>query len=87
MNIDFLYDIKSAEELAQANLKKKIWINRADSFSSAQDFDTAYYLRMSSEERLETVQLLRETFWKMNKGLKHEGRERLRRVIKIIQQT
>jgi len=68
-------------------MKKKIWINKADSFGAAQEFDNAYYLAMSRKERLETVQFLRETYFKMKKGSNYEGRERLRRVIKIIEQT
>ena len=68
-------------------MNKKIWINKSDSHQVAQEFDLEYYLSMSSSERLETVQFLREEFHKVKKGSKHESRERLRRVIKVIQQT
>ncbi len=68
-------------------MNKKIWINKSDSPGAAQEFDFEYYLSMSSEERLETVQLLREEYYKIKKGSKHESRERLRRDIKVIQQT
>ncbi len=68
-------------------MNKKIWLNKADSFEAAQNFDFDYYLSMSSKERLETVQFLREEFYKVKKGSKHESRERLRRDIKVIQQT
>lgn len=68
-------------------MNKKIWVNKADSFKAAQDFDFEYYLSMSSGKRLETVQFLREAYFKIKRGLKHEGRERLRRVIKVIQQA
>jgi hypothetical protein len=67
-------------------MNKKIWVNKSDSFEAAQDFDFDYYLSMSSKERLETVQFLRESYLKAKKGSKHEGRKRLRRIIKVIQQ-
>lgn len=64
---------------------KKIWVNKVDSFDAAQEFDDDYYLSMSSKERLETVQFLREIYFKMKKGLDNDDRKRLRRVIKIIE--
>lgn len=64
---------------------KKIWVNKADSFREAEKFDEDYYQAMSEIERLETVQFLREMHHKIKGDLKNEGRERLRRVIKIIQ--
>ena len=64
---------------------KKIWVNKLDSFEAAEKFDENYYLSMSSSERLETVQVLREMDFKIrSKG--NENREGLRRAIKIIQQ-
>jgi len=65
---------------------KRIWVNKAKSFEAAKKFDRDYYLKMNALERLETVQLLREWYFKIKKGLKNEDRERLRRVVKIIQQ-
>jgi len=66
---------------------KKIWVNRAKSFDEAQDFDTAYYLSLSSAERVENVQFLREEFFKSH-GLKFcEDGKRLRRVFRIIKQA
>ena len=66
---------------------KKVWINKAGSFNEAQDFDTAYYLSLSASERLETVQILREEYFK-SKGLKfRDDRKRLRRVFRIIKQA
>jgi len=58
-------------------MRKKVWVHIADSFEAAQEFDDAYYLSMSSEERIETVQILRERYLKMKKGSSHEGRKRL----------
>ncbi|MCK4352149.1 hypothetical protein KAW65_01950 [candidate division WOR-3 bacterium] len=60
---------------------KKIWIHKANTWEEAKKFDENYYLSMSSKERLETMQFLRETYFKM----KNESRKGLRRVIKIIQ--
>ena len=52
-----------------------------------QDFDTAYYLSLSSTERVENVQFLREEFFKSH-GLKFcEDGKRLRRVFRIIKQA
>ena len=65
---------------------KKIWVNRASSFKKALGFDENYYFSMSQGKRLETMQLLRKLHYKMKRTLKNNGRrERLRRVIKIIQ--
>lgn len=64
---------------------KKIWVHKAGSFSSANKFDDEYYLKIGSYKRLETVQYLRELLFKFRKR-KDEGRKRLRRFIKIIQQ-
>ena len=66
---------------------KRIWINKAGSFKEAQDFDTAYYLSLSIEERLEGVQILREEYFKSN-GLEFcEDGKRLRRVFRVIKQA
>jgi hypothetical protein len=68
-------------------MKQKIWVRKSNSFKDAQEFDDSYYLSMSPIERLETVQFLREEYWKMNKGESHESRKRLRRVFKLIKQA
>jgi len=66
---------------------KKVWINRAKSFKNAQDFDSAYYLSLSSTDRVETVQILREEYFKSH-GLKfREDGKRLRRVFRVIKQA
>ncbi|MEW6607255.1 MAG: hypothetical protein AB1422_09655 [bacterium] len=64
---------------------KKIWINKTDSFADAEQFDRDYYLKMTAKERLETVQLLRECYYKLI-GTKNEDRKRFRRVINVIEQ-
>lgn len=66
---------------------KKIWVNRARSFEEAQDFDNAYYLSLSSTERVESVQVLREEFFKSNGLELREDGKRLRRVFRVIKQT
>jgi hypothetical protein len=68
-------------------MSQKIWINKPNSFEEAQRYDDSYYLSLSAAERLETVQFLREEYRKLNKDQNHEGRERLRRVFRLIQQT
>jgi len=66
---------------------KKIWVNKARSFEEAQAFDRKYYMRLSSLERVEIVQMLREAFFN-SIGLKsHEDGKRLRRVFRIIKQA
>ena len=66
---------------------KKIWVNRTRSFEEAQDFDNTYYLSLSSTERVESVQILREQYFKLH-GLKcREDGKRLRRVFRVIKQA
>jgi hypothetical protein len=66
---------------------KRIWVNKAGSFKEAVDFDTAYYLSLSSAERIESVQILREEYFK-SKGIEfREDGKRLRRVFRIIKQA
>ena len=66
---------------------KKIWVNRAKSFEEARDFDKAYYLRLSSTERVESVQFLREEYFKSHELKQREDGKRLRRVFRIIKQA
>jgi DNA polymerase III delta subunit len=65
---------------------KKVWIHKADSFADAEEFERNYYSKMSPSERLETVQILREVYFKLKKGSKDESRKGLRRVLKIAEQ-
>jgi len=66
---------------------KKIWINKARSFKSAEEFDIEYYQKIGPRKRLELMQILREMFYKIRSYKKNEGRKRLRRFVKIVQQT
>lgn len=62
----------------------KIWINRANSFKEAEEFDTEYYMSMSGNERLEIMQYLREIYFYKIKGKDNANRKGLRRVIRVI---
>jgi hypothetical protein len=64
---------------------KKIWVKKVGSFRAAKDFDQNYYLSMNSEERLETMQFLREQISKMKKEESNAGGKGLRRIIRIVQ--
>ena len=66
---------------------KSIWVHKATSFKKAEDFDKDYYLNMSSSNRLELMQLLREQYFKLKKQVINGNTKRLRRSVKIIQQT
>jgi hypothetical protein len=67
--------------------QKQIWINKAGSFEAANKFEAEYYQGLSSEVRVETVQLLREMHFK-SMGLKFgEDGKRLRRVLGVIKQA
>ena len=66
---------------------KKIWVNKAKSFEEAQDFDNEYYLSLSSAERVESVQILREAYLKSHRLKLRENGKRLRRVFRIIKQV
>ena len=66
---------------------KKVWVNRARSFEAAQEFDQAYYLRLSGAERVESVQYLREEYFKSHGLILREDGKRLRRVLRVIKQT
>jgi len=59
----------------------KIWVNKAKGFKKARQFDINYYVKMTPEQRLDIVQMLREMNLKLN-----ENRKGLRRVIRIIKQ-
>lgn len=63
---------------------KRIWKHVANSFKEAKEFDQKYYRTMSKEKRLDTMQFLRQTYYKL-RGSRNEDGKRLRRVIKIIQ--
>lgn len=65
---------------------KDVWIHKANSFKDADKFDRNYYSAMSGEERLETMQFLREIHHKIKGDSKFENKNRkeIRRVITII---
>lgn len=63
---------------------QRTWIHKAKLFNEAHKFDLAYYANMSPSKRLETVQYLREIWWRFGRNKYGNGRKRLRRVFKII---
>jgi len=66
---------------------KRIWVNKAGSLEEANKIEAEYYKDLSSEVRVETVQLLREAHFK-SMGLKfREDGKRLRRVLSVIKQA
>jgi hypothetical protein len=77
----------STAQWYDCNMKTTTWINKAKSFEDAQEFDTAYYLNLSSADRVETVQVLREAHFKSNGLFRRENGKRLRRVLRVIKQA
>jgi hypothetical protein len=68
-------------------MKKTIWVNKANSFEDAQQFEAAYYLITSGTERIETVKILREAHFKSTGLYSRENRKKLRRVFRVIKQA
>jgi len=64
---------------------KKIWINKARSFKKAEDFDDRYYLKLGASGRLDVVQFLRDSYFKLKGHSNNASRKGLRRSVKIIQ--
>lgn len=68
-------------------MKKKVWVNIANSFLSAEKLDNEYYKTQTAVQGLDEMQILREQYFKMNKEARDAHREGLRRVVKVIKQT
>ncbi len=62
---------------------KKIWINRAKNFKEAERFDAAYYIKMTPEERLDIMEMLRNEYWKL-KGKPNECKKRICKVVEVF---
>ncbi len=62
------------------------WVKKFSSFAEAEIFNRNYYAGMTPTQRLETMQFLRDIYYKFT-GQKHETGKRLRRIIKVIKQT
>ena len=71
----------------EIKMSQKIWVKKMISFSEAQDQDLRYYLNMTPQERIETVQFLREQYFKFNGSISDESRKGLRRTVRVIQQA
>ena len=66
---------------------KQIWLRKCNSFEEAEKADLEYYMQMQPAEKLDTLQMLRESYYAFNlKKGNNENRKRLRRSLKIIQQ-
>lgn len=66
---------------------KNIWVNKAESFDAAERFNRKYYKSRSAAERIETVQFLRETYFKSSGIILGENGKRLRRVLSAVKQA
>jgi hypothetical protein len=64
---------------------ERIWVNKAKTFEEAAAFDRDYYQRLSPEERLDTVQMLREMHFDQSGMTIGEDGKRLRRVLGVVQ--
>lgn len=62
---------------------KRVWVRKTDSHKEAGKFDLEYYLGMTPKKRIDTMQYLREIYYKI-KGKDEKGREGLQRVIKVV---
>lgn len=67
-------------------MKEQAWAKKFNSFKAAEEADNSYYAKMSPAEKWDTMQFLRETYYKF-KGARYEKGKGLRRVLKIIKQT
>jgi len=63
-------------------VEKKIWMKKVK-FSQSDIEEQKYYLSLSSEERLNTLQELRERWAKIN----NEDRKGLQRVLRTVKPT
>lgn len=68
-------------------MKKRVWVNKAASFSAAEEFDDAYYRARTPSQRLDEMQFLREQYFKMDEEAGDAHRKGLRRVIKVVKQA
>ncbi|MFA6549086.1 MAG: hypothetical protein WCT39_04060 [Candidatus Margulisiibacteriota bacterium] len=66
---------------------KKLWIKKFSSFKEAEKADQQDYSNLSPAERLDIIQFLRESYFRAKGMFTHDGRSRLRRSVKILQQT
>ncbi len=65
--------------------KRNIWVKKFRSSKEAEAADLESYLKMSPAERIRTVQVLREIWFKINGGKNGRCPKRLPRFVKIIQ--
>ena len=84
--LDFICSFIS-NYLTGLKMSPKVWFKKSCSFPEAQDRDREYYLNMSAEERLATVQFLREQYYKLKGTSPDESGKGLRRTVRIVQQA
>jgi hypothetical protein len=65
---------------------KKPWIKKFKSFAEAEASDKKRYSKMSPKEKWDTMQFLREVYYKFQGGAYEKGKG-LRRVLKVIKQA
>ena len=65
---------------------KAVWVRKSRSFDEAKRFEDTYYAQMGSRKRVETVQFLREIFFKLRRRQPGASREGLRRSLRILKQ-
>jgi hypothetical protein len=65
--------------------KVKWYVNKANSFKEAEEWEDKYYASLSAEERLSDIQICRENYYKLKKNV-NARRKRFCRVFRIIKQ-
>ena len=63
---------------------KHIWLKKFNSFRKADAADIQEYINMSPNKKLELMQYLRESYYKLDKKMYNESKKGLQRTIKII---
>lgn len=69
------------------NMNTRVWVHKARSFEAAQKFERSYYQGLTGDERVETMQFLRERHFESTGFLDRENRKRLRRVLRVVKQA
>jgi len=58
-------------------------VTKVISFQEADELDIQYWRQATPEEKLDTLQYLREMYY----GFKNESRKRLRRIYRVVEQA
>lgn len=65
-------------------MPRNVWMKKIDSFQKEKIEDLNYYLNMSSQDRLETVQFLREQHEKINGINTHKSRKNYEELLELF---